>query len=200
MNKRLKLLFSINHVSISTYLTFLIILIFLIGPSFLEIVELKTMDLRFKSRGTMKASDAVVLAVIDEKSLDKEGRWPWARSKIARLIDYLSDDGAKVIGFDIGFLEPDENNNLFFIQQLESKIAGLKLKNKELDRFLSESKSLADNDLILANAIKRSKAKVVSGYFFHMSQKGLDYTIEKETIKKYIAQISGSSYPHYSIL
>ena len=195
MSKRLKLLFSINPFSISTYLTFLIILVFLIGPSFLEIVELKTLDLRFKFRGTVKASDAIVLAVIDEKSLDKEGRWPWARSKIARLIDYLSDDGAKVIGFDIGFLEPDENNNLSFIRQLESKIGDLKLKNKDLDRFLDESKSLADNDLSLANSIKMSKAKVVSGYFFHMTQKGLDYTIEKETIKNNLAQISRSKYP-----
>ncbi|UCF73081.1 MAG: CHASE2 domain-containing protein [Deltaproteobacteria bacterium] len=96
MNKRFRLLFSINPLSITMYLTFLIALVFLISPLFLEIVELKTLDLRFKSRGAMKGSDAVVLAVIDEKSLDKEGGWPWPRSKIARLIDYLSDDGAKV--------------------------------------------------------------------------------------------------------
>jgi len=194
MYKRFKLLFSINLVSITVYLTFIIAIIFLIGPSFLEIVELKTLDLRFKSRGAMKGGDTVVLAVVDEKSLDKEGRWPWPRSRMARLIDYLSDDGAKVIGFDIGFLEPDENINLYFIQQLKSKVGDLNLKNKELDRFLDESKNLADNDLILATAIKRSKAKVVLGYFFHMSQKSLDYEIERETINNKIAQISGSRY------
>ena len=58
------------------------------------------------------------MAVIDEKSLDKEGRWPWPRSKIADLIDILNKDGAKVIGFDIGFLEPDENSNLKLIQSI----------------------------------------------------------------------------------
>ena len=195
MIKKLKLLFSLNPLSITIYLTILIILIFLTGPSFLEIIELKTLDLRFKSRGTMESSDAIALAVIDEKSLDKEGRWPWSRSKIARLINYLSDDGAKVIGFDIGFLEPDENSNLSFIQQLESKLGSLKLKNRELDRFLDKSKILANNDLILADSIKRSKAKVVLGYFFHMIQKSLDYKIERETINNKIAQISGSRYP-----
>ncbi len=195
MIKKLKLLFSLNPLSITIYLTILIILIFLTGPSFLEIIELKTLDLRFKSRGTMEGSDAIALAVIDEKSLDKEGRWPWSRSKIARLINYLSDDGAKVIGFDIGFLEPDENSNLSFIQQLESKLGSLKLKNRELDRFLDKSKILANNDLILANSIKRSKAKVVLGYFFHMIQESLDYQIERETINNKIAQISGSRYP-----
>jgi len=194
MIKRLKLLLSINPLSITIYLTFLIALMFLTGPSFLEIVELKTLDLRFKSRGTRTASDAIVLAVIDEKSLDKEGRWPWPRSKIARFVDYLSDDGAKVVGFDIGFLEPDENNNLSFIQHLESKIGSLQLRNKELDRFLDESRLLADNDLILANAIKRSKAKVVLGYFFHTSQEGLGYEIETETLSSNLAQISRSKY------
>jgi len=72
MNKSFKLLFSINPFSITIYLTLLIVFIFIfIEPSFLEIVELKTLDLRFKSRGTMKPHDAVVLAVIDERVLTK---------------------------------------------------------------------------------------------------------------------------------
>lgn len=195
MNKILKLLFSINPFSITLYLTLLIIIIFLMNPSFLEIVERKTMDQRFVSRGVRKPGDTVVLAVIDEESLDKEGKWPWPRSKLATLIDYLSEDGAKVIGFDIGFWEPDENNNLAFIQQLESKIGRLKLKNKDLNRFLEESRLLADNDLILANAIKRSKAKVVLGYFFHMTPEELGYEMGKEAINDRIAQISKSRYP-----
>ena len=195
MRKKFLLLFSINPLSITIYLTLLIALIFLVGPPFLEIVEFKTLDFRFKSRGTMKASDAVVLAVIDEKSLDEQGRWPWPRSKIARLVDYLSDDGAKVIGFDVGFLEPDESNNLSFIQELESKMRSLQLRNRELDRFLYESRLLADNDLILADAIKSSKAKVVLGYFFHASQEALGYEIETEMIDKSLGQIGASRYP-----
>ncbi|HUU39990.1 MAG TPA: CHASE2 domain-containing protein, partial [Desulfatiglandales bacterium] len=146
-------------------------------------------------RGTVKPLDTVVHAVIDEKSLDEEGKWPWPRSKIAKLVDYLSDDGAKVIGFDIGFLEPDENNNISFIRKLESKIENLKIKNKNLNGFIDASKETADNDLTLANALKRSKAKVVLGYFFHMSQKGLGYEIEKKTIDTKLAQISKSKYP-----
>jgi len=194
MNKRVRSLTTIKPLTITIYLTLLIVVVFLIGPSFLELVELKTLDLRFKSRGSMQANDAIVLAVIDEKSLDKEGRWPWPRSKIARLVDYLSDDEAKVIGFDIGFLEPDENN-LSFIQQLESKIGSLRLNNKELERFLSESKMLADNDRILAHSIKQSKAKVILGYFLHMNQNSLGYEIESQVIDNRIAQISKSKYP-----
>lgn len=195
MNRRVRSLTTINPLSITIYLTVLVVVVFFIGPSFLEFVELQTLDLRFKSRGVIQSNDAIVLAVIDEKSLDKEGRWPWPRSKIAQLVDYLSDDEAKVIGFDIGFLEPDENNNLSFIQQLESKIGGLRLNNKELERFLSESKMSADNDRILAHSIAQSKAKVILGYFLHMEQKSLGYEIKSQVIDNRIAQISKSKYP-----
>ncbi|GAG48738.1 unnamed protein product, partial [marine sediment metagenome] len=80
-------------------------------------IELKAYDLRFLSRGMKKATPEVVLAVIDEKSLDTIGKWPWPRAKIGKLVDLLSKNGAKVIGFDVGFWEPDENNNLQFINQ-----------------------------------------------------------------------------------
>jgi adenylate cyclase len=196
MNKRFKLLFSINPFSVTIYLTLLIVFIFIyIEPSFLEIVELKTLDLRFKSRRTMKSHDAVVLAVIDEKSLNREGRWPWPRSKIAKLIDYLSDDGAKVIGFDIGFLEPDENTNLKLIGQFEQKIEHLQLKDNRIKEFIKESKLRADNDLILANAMRRSRAKIVLGHFFYMSQAALNYEIEQKDIERQLQRINNSKYP-----
>ena len=196
MTKRCKTLFSINPFSITIYLTLLIVFIFIfIEPSFLEIVELKTLDLRFKARGTMKPHDAVVLAVIDEKSLNKEGRWPWPRSKIAKLIDYLSNDGAKVIGFDIGFLEPDENTNLKLIDQFEQKIESLQLENNKIKEFINESKNAADNDLILADAIRKSQAKIVLGHFFYMDKAALNYRIEQKDIERQTERIKNSKYP-----
>ena len=104
-------------------MTIFVLILFWYGVAILDLVELKTYDLRLLSRGVRKPSPQVVLAVIDEKSLNAEGRWPWPRAKIARLIDLLSQDGAKVIGFDIGFLEPDKNTNLEFIDGFERKIA-----------------------------------------------------------------------------
>jgi adenylate cyclase len=195
MTKRIKSLTTINPLTITLYLTLLVIVVFLIAPVFLEIVELKTLDLRFKSRGVLQGTDAVALAVIDEKSLDAEGRWPWPRSKIAHLVDYLSDDGAKVIGFDIGFLEPDENSNISFVRQLESRLKDLEVQNKDLERFLAESKILADNDLILARSLEQSKANVILGYFLHMSQEDLGYEITREKIDSRIEQIHKSKYP-----
>jgi adenylate cyclase len=165
------------------------------GVSILDMIELKTYDLRFLSRGHLKPSPAVALALIDEKSLDKEGRWPWPRSKLARLVDILSQDGAKVIGFDIGFLEPDENSHLEFISHLGEKIHSLGIKDAELADFIDEHKQNADNDLALAKAIRNSSAPVVLGYFFHMSEADLDYRIEQDEIARQIERISVSKYP-----
>ena len=85
------------------------IFLFRIDFPILHLFDLKPYDLRFLQRGIRQPSPATALAMIDEKSLDQEGRWPWPRSTIAALVNRLSDDGAKVIGFDIGCLEPDEN-------------------------------------------------------------------------------------------
>lgn len=97
-------------------------LLYVTDPNFLEFLELKTYDLRLQSRGTLLPSENIVLAVIDEKSLREEGRWPWPRWKIAKLVDKLSENGAKVIAFDIGFFEPDQYMDTAFIDNLEVRL------------------------------------------------------------------------------
>ena len=195
MKKIFKSFLSLNPVSITTGLIIIVLILFFIGIPIFDMVELKTYDLRFLSRGIKKPSPEVVLAVIDEKSLDIEGRWPWPRSRIARLIEKLSLDGARVISFDIGFLEPDQNINLGFISQFSQQIKSLKIQNNRLNRFMEESKIKADNDLTLAKSVKNSKAKVVLGYFLHISKDSLDYEIDQKEIDDQLSRISSSKYP-----
>jgi adenylate cyclase len=162
----------------------------------LELIELKTYDLRFVSRGPLTPSPAVALAVIDEKSLDAEGRWPWPRSKIARLIDALSADGAKVIGFDIIFSEPDENSQVTLLDRLAEQLNALAIPDPRLRRFIAESRFAADNDLALVKAIQRSSAAVVLGYFFHMDAPRLeDQSIDERESARRLRRIEGSKYP-----
>jgi len=195
MKKSLKSILSINPTSITITMTIFVLILFWYGVAILDLVELKTYNLRLLSRGTRKPSPQIVLAVIDEKSLNAEGRWPWPRAKIARLIDLLSQDGAKVIGFDIGFWEPDENTNLKFIYNFEQEIDSLKLKDDRIKEFIKESKLGVDNDLILANAIRKSRAKVILGYFFYMSQAELNYQVEQKDIEMQLKKIKKSQYP-----
>ncbi len=52
----------------------------------------------------------VVIVGIDDQSLGEMGRWPWPRRRQAKLLDILSQGGAKVVGFDILFSEPDSKD------------------------------------------------------------------------------------------
>src|SRR5919197_271961 len=138
---RLPCKFRISYPAFLTLVSILlVVMLFFSGLPILDLIELTTYDLRFLSRGQVQPSPAVVIAVIDEKSLNMEGRWPWPRSKLAALVDSLSRDGARVIGFDIGFLEPDENSQLVFLDQFSRKVDTLAIKHRQLADFIQESK------------------------------------------------------------
>ena len=188
-------LFSINSVSLTLGTILTVIILFRSQVPVFELIELKTYDLRFLSRGQVQPSPTVVLVLIDEKSLDVEGRWPWPRSKFATLVDILSRDGAKVIGFDVGFLEPDENSQLELLNKLSQTVESLAIKNARLAKFIQESKRNADNDLVLAQAIKKSSAAIILGYFFHQSESDLGYQIEQQNRDQRLERLSASKYP-----
>lgn len=78
----------------------------------LERLEQLVYDTRYRVRGHTDPPQEVVIVGIDDKSLEKIGRWPWDRSKIAVLIDLLKDMGAKVIMMDIIFSEPSKDDEI----------------------------------------------------------------------------------------
>ena len=60
---------------------------------------------RLSPRAVSARNIRVVL--IDDKSLALVGPWPWSRYYLARLTEDISRQGAKVIGYDVLFPEPD---------------------------------------------------------------------------------------------
>lgn len=65
-------------------------------------------DIRMNfSRDTQRKDHTIVLADIDDASLEKVGRWPWSRSTWAKVINKLKIYGAKVVAFDVIFSEPE---------------------------------------------------------------------------------------------
>lgn len=161
----------------------------------LDQFELRTYDLRFLSRGPLPTSSSIVLAMIDEKSLDSQGRWPWPRARFAELIERVSADGAKVIAFDVGFLEPDENSQLQLLDRLNAQLGDLRDANPQLSGFLAETRVRADNDQRLADAMRKSSASIVLGYFFHMQGSRPGYEITPDEIAEQLARIDDSKYP-----
>ena len=71
-------------------------------------IENATIDLRFRVfRGARPATPAIVIVVVDEPSIKEIGRWPWSRSVQARLVQGIAQRGAKVIGLDVIYSEPE---------------------------------------------------------------------------------------------
>jgi len=80
-----------------------------------DVLEEKTLDSRFTIRGPIKPGGETVIASIDEKSINRLGRFPWPRSTWGRVVDRLTEEGAKVIVFDVFFTEPEsvDSDDLF---------------------------------------------------------------------------------------
>ena len=77
---------------------------------FLFAMEFAALDAKMQARGNIPLDPKVVVAKVDEKSIDRYGLWPWNRTRIAELIDALTAQGAKVIGFDMIFSDVDKNS------------------------------------------------------------------------------------------
>ncbi|MFP4474140.1 MAG: CHASE2 domain-containing protein [Desulfatibacillaceae bacterium] len=158
----------------------LILIAYINQPGFLEIIELKTIDARFRWRGEVQPGPEVVLAVIDEKSIQEQGKWVWPRTKIANLITKCSDAGAAVVGMDIGFLEPDQHSAAMAVEEVEAALSALEMDDPRLVETLEQVKNRGDHDRILAAAIRNSTADVVLGFFFLMSGEGMGRLTEEE--------------------
>jgi adenylate cyclase len=94
---------------------------------------------------------------VDEASLEQIGQWPWPRTVLARLIDRLSDAGAKTISIDLILAEPDRLSPEVLARQLE--------KTPKLEPFLQQLATLPSNDQRLAEAANR--APVIAGLAGH---------------------------------
>jgi adenylate cyclase len=145
-------------------------------------MELKALDLRFIARGEIPSGGETVIAAIDEKSVTEIGRWPWTRTKIAELIDILEEYGARSIGFDVVFAEPDDNTSLKELDTLSKKVADMGLAEPALLQYLDEQKRRANTDLILADAITRA-GNIALGYFFYTSDEEAEHLTEADIIR-----------------
>ena len=88
----------------------------------------------------------VVIIDIDEKSLARFGQWPWPRTRVADLVQRLTELGAAAIAFDIVFAEQDRLSpgnaaNTF----------------RDLDEVSREKlRALPSNDEVFASVLRKS--------------------------------------------
>ena len=73
-------------------------------------IENQLYDQNFHLFWTEQDTSEIVIIGIDPTSLERIGNWPWPRMFHAEVIRQAARDGAKVIGVDVGFLEPDRDS------------------------------------------------------------------------------------------
>jgi adenylate cyclase len=196
MNQAIKALFQVTPLKITVLVIALALVLFVFDFQLLRLVELKTLDLRMVSRGELKPGNETVIATIDEQSLAELGRWPWPRTTIARLVDRLKADGARAVGFDIVFAEPDTNANLKTIDALAREIQKSGLATPSVTNLLNKKRGEADTDAILAASIEQA-GNITLGYFFHFPRKSNEKElahITQQRIKENAARIENSRY------
>jgi adenylate cyclase len=120
-------------------------------PRPLEEVRLRTFDLFQVLRPREQTSRPVVIADIDEASLQEIGQWPWPRTVVADLVTRLHELGAVAIGFDVVFAEPDRTSPAI----AAGSFRGIDAATRD------KLAGLPSNDEILADAIKRAGGVVV---------------------------------------
>ncbi len=106
----------------------------------------------------------IVIVDIDEKSLEAEGRWPWSRAKVARMVTRLAEAGVVVIAFDVVFSEPERNVAV----ELRESLAGTDVMDPGFVERLEAVAPAVDFDRRLAEHLQETD--VVLAYFLHNEQ------------------------------
>lgn len=136
----------------------------------LQRFELLASDMRFRVRGDLLPGPEVVIAAIDEKSIDRLGRWPWPYTTQAKLVNRLSAYGAAAIGYDVVFSAPDTSAGLENLHKIQLALTTLGYGDDlAVAATLREAIAGADHNQIFATAL-RASGRTVLGYFFHWHQ------------------------------
>jgi len=74
-------------------------------------LEGRASDIQLWARGVRAPHPDVVVAAIDERSVQRYGRWPWSRELLARAVSRLHEAGPAAIGLDITFTDEDRGSD-----------------------------------------------------------------------------------------
>jgi len=139
-------------------------------------LEGQLLDLRFQMRGPLVPSPDIALIAVDEKSLQRYGRWPLGRRLYAELVDRLSAAQARTVVFDMLFSEPELNLSA----ELRDTLTNLSASSREAPQraAMTELLTRATPDDDLAAAMRRA-GNVILPFSFR-----LDYAMPAAGLPK----------------
>lgn len=195
INLRLFKRIRFTHTTFGLLLTAAMLLLRVMDPVPLQRLDMLIADWRFQLRGAKSPGSNVVIAAIDEKSLDDPdlGIWPWSYDMQGKLVDQLTDYGAKSIGYDVVFSASDTRTGLKPLQDIRSWLSTCDDEScSELAGLVDGKLKEANHDQIFADALARS-SRVVLGYFFHWYQNDIRHLPEAE-MQRFLQNIRPSTY------
>lgn len=129
-------------------------------------LENKLLDMRFVMRGPMKPSNKIGVLGLDEKSIQKFGRWPFSRGIYEKAFANLRAAGVEWIGFDVVWDKPERPLLADAWQQIERiRNAKGKMSDGDWNRLVELNQAgLADESIVRAVS---KNPKIVLGYMYY---------------------------------
>ena len=110
--------------------------------------ERKFYDWRSTLRQDLSSGREMAIIAIDNNSIEQLGRWPWPRTRIAKLLDKLKEAQAGVIGLDIIYSEPENDRGIKALQTIS-----------ENSDWIRRIKALWDERLVHARRHRQTNAR-----------------------------------------
>ncbi len=152
----------------------------------LSALEGRASDLQIWGRGVRAPHPGVVVAAIDEHSVQRYGRWPWSREVLARAVTRLHEAGPAAIGLDITFTDEDRGSDAAVMSEaaeaLGRALGGLPESSRlAFSPVLAtlKARASATGDAALARALADAP-EVVQGVSAYGSGEAQDYLEQRE--------------------
>ena len=133
--------------SLAVLSLFALVIVRMVDPWPVEGFRLRLFDLFQQTKPRINDRYPVTIVEIDEESIAAHGQWPWSRELLADMVDTIDRSGARVIGFNVLFAEPDRLSPENIARSIGSEDVALR------DALLR----LPSNDRRLADSFKRSR-------------------------------------------
>jgi len=139
-------------------------------PKFFQTFDLKVFDLFTEYSMPGEPDPRIIIVGIDDKALNKFGRWPWPRDLIGKLVEKLAEFGVTVTALDMTFATETDQDAKELMRQVETEITakGVHTRHPEFYRSFVGIRDSVSKDAALANSL-RLAGNVVSGIMFYDS-------------------------------
>lgn len=129
-------------------------------------LENQLLDLRFLLRGKEKPSGKIGILALDEKSIQKFGRWPFTRSVYEQAFKNLKKAGVNWIGFDVVWDKPELPLLADAMPVINSLRTSPKQETQGLIAKINQLNEIGLADQSVARTI-REFGNIVLGYMYY---------------------------------